>query len=175
MVISLENLIKSKVKTLDELKKIRKAREKEMLVFASGCFDIVHTDHIEYLAWSRWLGDYLIVAINSDKSVKKLKSDNRPIISLKNRIKLIASNYFVDYITVFDKPDTVEIIKTLKPDIFARGKDQVLDKRWATKEKRVMNQEEKRAVESYGGKICFLDKLPKYSTTRLIKLIKNGH
>jgi rfaE bifunctional protein nucleotidyltransferase chain/domain len=173
MAILLENLIKSKVKTLGELKKIRKARKKEMLVFASGCFDVVHADHIEYLSWSKSLGDYLVVAMNSDKSVKKLKSNTRPIFSLRNRIKLIGSNYFVDYIIVFNEPDTVKIIKTLKPDIFARGKDYVLNKKGITKEKKKMNQDERRAVESYEGKICFLNKLPKYSTTRLIKLIKN--
>lgn len=174
MVLSLKNLIKSKVKTLNELRKIREEKKGESMVFVSGCFDIVHADHIEYLAWSRALGDYLLVAINSDESVRQLKGTSRPIIPLEDRIKSIVVNHYVDYAIVFDEIDTVQIITALKPDIFARGKDCVLDKKDATKEKKEINQDERRAVESYGGKICFLDKPPKYSTTRLIELIKNG-
>lgn len=173
MVLPLENLIKSKAKTLNELRKVRKERKGELMVFVSGCFDIVHADHIEYLAWARALGDYLLVAMNSDESARQLKGKARPIIPLEDRIKLIVANHYVDYVIVFNEIDTVQIIKTLKPDIFARGKDYVLDKKRATKGKKVMKQDERRAVESYGGKICFLDKPPKYSTTRLIELLKN--
>lgn len=172
-MLPLENLIKSKAKTLNELRKIREKRKGELMVFASGCFDIVNGDHIEYLAWARTLGDYLLAAINSDESVRQLKGKARPIIPLEDRIKLIVANHYVDYVIVFNELDTVQIIETLKPDIFARGKDCTLDKKSLTKEKKVMNQDERRAVESYGGKILFLDKSPKYSTTRLIELLKN--
>ena len=143
------------------------------MIFVSGCFDIVHADHIEYLAWARNLGDYLLVAINSDKSVRRLKGKNRPIVPLEDRLKLIVANHYVDYVLIFDEIDTVQIIRTLKPDIFARGKDYVLDEKEVREGKKVMNQQERRAVESYGGKICFLDKPPKYSTTRLIELIED--
>jgi len=174
MELPLENLIKSKVKTLDELRKIREERKGELMVFVSGCFDIIHADHIEYLAWARTLGDYLLVAINSDESVRQLKGNMRPIIPLEDRIKLIVVNHYVDYVVVFNEIDTVQIITALKPDIFARGKDRVLDKKSVTKGKKEINQAERKAVESYRGKICFLDKPPKHSTTRLIELIKNG-
>ena len=164
-----------KVKSLDELRKIRKKRKNEFLVFVSGCFDIIHADHVEYLAWARTLGDYLLVAINSDNSIRQLKGPTRPIIPLKNRIQQIAANQSVDYIIVFNELETIKIIETLKPDIFARGKDSVLDKRKIKEGKKEMNQNERRSVESYEGKIYFLDKPPKYSTSQLIKTIKNGY
>lgn len=173
MILSLENLIKLKVKTLDELRKIREEKKGELMVFISGCFDIIHADHIDYLAWGRKLGDYLLVGINNDESVEQLKGSKRPIIPLEDRIKQIATNHYIDYIVVFKKTDVVQIIEALKPDIFARGKDYVLDKKKATKEKKEINQKERRAVENYGGKICFLDKPLKYSTSKLIEHIKS--
>lgn len=172
MATTLKNLIKLKVKIPEELVKIKKTQGKKRIVLVSGCFDIIHADHVEFLAWSRMLGDYLVVAINSDKSVRRLKGNYRPIVSLKDRVKLTVVNCFVDYIVVFNELNVVNIIKTLKPDVFAKGHDYVLEKSEATKTKKAMNQDERRAVESYGGKIYFLDKPPKYSTTRILELIK---
>ena len=172
MTILLKNLIESKVKTLSELKEIKRARGGQVMVFVSGCFDIVHADHIEYLAWGKSLGNYLVVAINNDTSVKKLKGADRPINYLKNRVEVIAANYFTDYIIVFNELNTVKIIKALKPDIFARGKNLVLGKKEETKTKKEINQNERQAVESYGGKIRFLEKTPRYSSTWLAELIR---
>lgn len=168
----LKELEQKKLKTLSQLKKIKKERKGQKMVLASGCFDILHPDHIEYLAWAKGLGDYLIVAINSDRSVQKLKGINRPIFPLEKRVCQLAVNSFVDYLIVFNELDTVKIIEKLKPDIFARGKDCVLDKTKETKRKKAMNQKERRAVESYGGKIRFLNKMPCYSTSKLIGLRK---
>jgi len=175
-ILSLNQLKRKKVKTLDELIDIRfNKRKDEKMIFASGCFDILHKDHIEYLAWARNLGDYLLIAINSDESIKQLKGKDRPIKSVENRVMLLVANYYVDYITIFNELDTVNIIKTLKPDIFSRGKDYVLDTASVTNIKKVMNQKERQIVEKYGGEICFLNKIPKYSTTKLISLMKNSN
>ena len=173
-LLSIEELEKSKIKSLDELKAIREKRAQELMVFSCGCFDIIHADHIDYLAWARTLGDYLVVGINSDESIRHLKGNGRPIIPLENRIKSIMVNYYVDYLIIFDEYDNTHIIKSLKPDIFARGKDSTLDEKSRTKEKKIMNQRERREVEKYGGAICFLDESPIYSTTKLIEMIKNG-
>ena len=173
-LLSIEELENSKIKTLDELEAIREKRKHELIVFACGCFDIIHADHIDYLAWARSLGDYLVVGINSDESIRHLKGNGRPIIPLENRIKSIMVNYYVDYLIIFDEYDNTHIIKSLKPDIFARGKDSVLDEESRTNEKKIMNQRERREVDKYGGAICFLDESPIYSTTKLIEMIKNG-
>ena len=173
-LLSIEELENSKIKTLDELKAIREKRKYELLVFGCGCFDIIHADHIDYLAWARTIGDYLVVGINSDESIRHLKGNDRPIIPLENRIKSIVVNYYVDYLIIFNEYDTTHIIKSLKPDIFARGKDCALDEKSQTKEKKIINQRERREVEKYGGAICFLDKPPIHSTTKLIEMIKNG-
>ena len=174
-LLSIEELENSKIKTLDELKVIREERKHELIVFGCGCFDIIHADHIDYLAWARTLGDYLVVGINSDESIRHLKGNDRPIIPLENRIKSIIVNYYVDYLIIFNEYDTIHIIEALKPDIFARGKDCALDDKSQTKEKKIMNQREKREIEKYGGAIYFLDKPPIYSTTKFIEMIKNGN
>ncbi len=116
-LLSIEELENSKIKTLDELKVIREKRKHELIVFGCGCFDIIHADHIDYLAWARILGDYLVVGINSDESIRHLKGNGRPIIPLENRIKSIIVNYYVDYLIIFDEYDNIHIIKSLKPDI----------------------------------------------------------
>ena len=173
MKILLKNLIKSKLKTLNELRKIREERGGQIMVLASGCFDLIHANHIEYLAWSKGLGNYLVVAINSDNSVKRLKGVGRPINSLKNRVKLLVVNSFVDYIIPFSELNTIKILRALKPNITSHGNDYVLDKKNISKGRRAMNQKERRCVESYGGEICFSKGTKKLSTTNMIKLIKN--
>lgn len=173
-IMPLEELVDSRVKTLDELVEIKKAREGEVMVFASGCFDLVHADHIDYLAWARTLGDYLLVAINDDYSIEQLKGVDRPINELEDRMKLLSVIQYVDYLTSFSELNTVHIIDTLQPGIFARGKDLVLEG-VPNNGRKPMNQRERKAVGSYGGKILFLDKLPRNSTTRIIGKIQNDN
>ncbi|WP_297193293.1 D-glycero-beta-D-manno-heptose-7-phosphate kinase [uncultured Campylobacter sp.] len=110
-----------KIKNKEELASILKNRKN--IVFTNGCFDILHFGHIQYLEKARTLGDLLVVGLNSDKSVKKLKGDKRPINSQFHRACLLASLYFVDFVVIFDEDTPYELIKALKPDILVKGAD----------------------------------------------------
>ena len=108
-----------------ELKKVvESARERgEKIVFTNGCFDILHAGHIQYLQRAAMMGDHLIVAVNSDASVKKLKGDERPINNLKSRMEVLASLRCVDYVIDFDEETPAKLIAELKPDFLVKGGD----------------------------------------------------
>lgn len=130
------------------------------LVFTNGCFDLLHAGHIHSFLQAKKFGDVLIVAINSDSSVKKIKGDKRPIISQENRIKMLCSIECVDYVVVMDDTTPERILKILKPDIVVKGKD------WEGKE-----MPEKTIIESYGGSMIFIDLEKGLSTTNIINRI----
>lgn len=136
-------------------------KKSKRLVFTNGCFDILHRGHIEYLSKAKDLGDILIVAINSDESVKKIKGSNRPINSLNDRMFLLASLAFVDYVTYFEESTPIEIIKKIQPNIHVKGGDY-----------RIEDLPEKKIIESYGGTIQILSFVEGYSTSSIIKKIK---
>ncbi len=120
------SLLKSpKIKSLRSLKKIvAEARKKgKKVVLANGCFDLIHIGHIRYLQAARKKGDILVVAINSDRSIKKLKGQGRPLLSEKERAFIIASFWFVDYVTIFNQTRVDNLLKALRPDIHAKGSD----------------------------------------------------
>lgn len=135
--------------------------EKKRIIFTNGCFDILHKGHITYLAQAKDLGDILIIAINSDDSIKRLKGVDRPINKLEDRMFLLASLYFVDYVTFFNEDTPVEIIKKIKPDIHVKGGDYD-----------IKTLPEKSVIESYGGEIVILPFVDGYSTTKLIYKMK---
>ena len=103
------------------LKKIREDNKK--IVFTNGCFDILHVGHVRYLSKAKKLGNILIVGLNSDKSVKKLKGDNRPINIFEDRATLLASLRFVDLVIIFEEKTPENLIKKIKPDILVKGGD----------------------------------------------------
>lgn len=111
-----------KIKTRDELVLLLKNLQKKV-VFTNGCFDILHFGHIKYLEKAKNLGDLLVVGLNSDTSVQRLKGKTRPINSAYERACLLASLYFVDFVVIFDEDTPYELIKALKPDILVKGKD----------------------------------------------------
>ncbi len=151
-----------KVKTIDELKPIvEKRREKgEIMVFTNGCFDILHAGHIHYLSSARTLGDFLIVGLNSDISIKKIKGSLRPINSEKERAYALTGLECVDYVVFFDEETPENLIKELKPDILVKGADWEEDKIVGAK-----------FVKSYGGKVVRIPfKFPS-STTKIIEKI----
>ena len=117
--------MKDKVKEIPELKaKIDEVRGKGgRLVFTNGCFDIIHVGHVRYLHDAKALGDYLIVAINSDQSIRGLKGEKRPIVPQKERAEVISALESVDFVTIFDAPDPYDIIKELRPDYLVKGGD----------------------------------------------------
>ena len=116
-----EGKLKSKI----ELKTIvaQAKKDNRKVVFTNGCFDILHKGHISYLKEAKKLGDILIIALNSNSSIKKLKGENRPINSIEDRIYMLSAYSFVDFITVFDENTPYDLIKTLSPNILVKGED----------------------------------------------------
>jgi D-beta-D-heptose 7-phosphate kinase/D-beta-D-heptose 1-phosphate adenosyltransferase len=132
------------------------------IVFTNGCFDLLHAGHISSFEQARAFGDVLIVAVNSDRSVKAIKGDSRPIIDEKNRITMLCALEIVDYVVLMDDDNPINIIKTLKPDVTVKGRD------WEHKE-----LPERKVVESYGGEVRFIEMKGTLSTTNIIKKIRN--
>jgi len=151
-----------KIKSLDELKSIiQKRKEKgQIMVFTNGCFDILHAGHIYYLNSARALGDFLVVGLNSDKSVKKIKGFPRPINSQEERAYALAGLECVDYIVLFDEETPERLIKTLKPDVLVKGAD------W--EEDKIVGAD---FVKSYGGKVERISFKFNTSTTKIIEKI----
>jgi len=133
-------------------------------VFTCGCFDLFHAGHLKTLEEGKLLGDYLIVGISSDKVIRKSKGKGRPIINQEQRIKIISAIGYVDEVIVGNKKDFVGFILKRKPDIYLKGGDYNIN---------TIHQGERKAVESYGGKIYFTDYIKGSSTTRIIEEIKD--
>jgi D-beta-D-heptose 7-phosphate kinase/D-beta-D-heptose 1-phosphate adenosyltransferase len=151
----------SKIKDLQELKGIVQKLQKEgkRIVFSNGCFDLLHPGHIKCLEEAKKLGDVLIVGINSDQSVKRLKGPQRPIMPLWGRMMLLGALEAVDYVVCFEEDTPLELIKELQPDVLVKGGD------W--KEEEVVGRElvsEVKIVEYQEG----------FSTTSIIEKIKRG-
>lgn len=133
-------------------------RKDSRIVFTNGCFDILHRGHLEYLARAKGHGEKLVVAINSDDSVRRLKGDSRPINLLGDRLFALAALSFVDYVTSFDGNTPEEVISILQPDIHVKGGDYTEDE-----------LPEAKIVRSYGGTILLIPFVQGYSTTGLIE------
>lgn len=144
---------------LEELSRHR--RQKEIIVFTNGCFDIVHKGHIELLKLCRQQGDIVVVGLNSDSSVKAIKGPQRPINNQYDRAAVLAALEFVDYVTIFDEPSVLSLVKKVKPDVLVKGQD------WA--KKGVVGRE---FVESYGGKVVLAPFVQGQSSTATIEKIK---
>jgi len=133
------------------------------IAWTNGCFDIIHAGHVDYLERSRAYGDVLVVGLNSDKSVRMLKGDLRPIFSERDRARVLGAIAYVDFVVIFSETTPLNIIKLLKPDFYIKGGDYTID---------TINQEERRAVESYGGKIVLLPLVAGVSTSVIVEKIK---
>ena len=156
---------KDKIVTLEEAQKLRNAwkLKDEKVVFTNGCFDIMHLGHITILENAYHLGDRLIVGVNSDSSVKRLKGDKRPVFPEYDRARMLSALEFVDLVIIFEEDTPENLIKTLKPDILVKGADY--------KGKEIVGKE---FVESYGGDVILLPLVEGYSTTEIIKRIKEA-
>jgi rfaE bifunctional protein nucleotidyltransferase chain/domain len=144
---------------LDKLRARRSRKEK--IVFTNGCFDILHPGHIAYLEEARALGDLLVVGLNSDSSVRRLKGPQRPINPQEDRAIMLAGLASVDYVTFFDEDTPIELIRRVDPDILVKGGDWTID--------RIVGADH---VQSRGGKVYSLPFCQGYSTTALIEKIK---
>ena len=148
-----------KVLNIPELKSFRKAlrEQKKKVVFTNGVFDIIHRGHIEYLSKAKNLGDVLIVGINTDASVRRIKGDKRPIVSESDRAFVVANLSPVDYVCLFDEDTPLNLISAIVPDILVKGADWKVDD--------IVGKE---VVEKAGGKVITIDFIPDRSTTSII-------
>jgi D-beta-D-heptose 7-phosphate kinase/D-beta-D-heptose 1-phosphate adenosyltransferase len=151
-----------KVVRLEELLKLREAfrHEKRKIVFTNGCFDLIHRGHIEYLSKAKMLGDVLIVGVNTDNSVRRMKGMKRPIINEEDRVLIVANLSPVDYVCTFDEDTPMELIRALVPDVLVKGADWNIDD--------IVGKE---IVEQAGGKVVAIELTPGRSTSSIIKLI----
>ncbi|WP_163164852.1 D-glycero-beta-D-manno-heptose 1-phosphate adenylyltransferase [Arthrobacter sp. Alg241-R88] len=135
----------------------------QRIVLTNGCFDVLHSGHTRYLNQAKQLGDVLVVALNSDDSVRKLKGAGRPINGVADRAAVVAALSCVDYVTVFDTPTAAPLIAQLRPEVYAKGGDYTPEMLAETP-----------AVEEYGGRVAILDYVAERSTTAVVKRIREG-
>ena len=152
-----------KLLTIEELidERARLRRVDRKLVFTNGVFDLLHVGHVRYLQEARQLGDALVVAINSDSSVRELKGDSRPLMNQDERAEVVAALAAVDYVTIFDEISPRSLIAKLLPDILVKGGDYPLDQ--------IHGREE---VESAGGRVVSLPFVEGASTSTIIERIR---
>jgi rfaE bifunctional protein nucleotidyltransferase chain/domain len=134
------------------------------VVFTNGCFDILHLGHIEYLAKAAELGDVLVIGMNSDRSIHKIKGESRPINDEHSRSMVLASLEFVTVVVLFDEETPYELIKTIQPDILVKGKDYKVEE--------IAGHD---IVLAKGGKVETIELTPDYSTTGIEQKILNLH
>ncbi len=151
-ILSMEEMLKER-----ELLRVAGAR----LVFTNGVFDLLHVGHVRYLAQARALGDALVVAINSDRTVRELKGPKRPVFVEAERAEILAALRHVDYVVIFDDISPRSLIKHLLPDVLVKGGDYQIDE--------IHGREE---VEAAGGKVISLPFVPGASTTSLLERMK---
>lgn len=135
------------------------------VVVTNGCFDILHAGHVTYLEAARALGDVLLVGLNSDTSVRRLKGPTRPINPETDRALVLAALESVSAVCVFQEPDATRFLSVARPDVYVKGGDYTLE---------TLNQEERRVVEAAGGRIVLLPLLPGRSTTNLLQKLQAG-
>lgn len=151
-IYSLNDFLKKRSQLKNEGKKV---------VFSNGCFDIVHLGHIDYLQKARNLGDFLILGLNSDKSVELLKGKGRPVIDEKSRARLMASMEFIDAVILFDEITPKELISVILPDILVKGDDYTI--------KNIVGSD---VVMEHGGEVKTISLVEGYSTSKIIEKIK---
>ena len=157
--------MRKKILTRDELL-IERGRLRDSgrkLVFTNGVFDLLHVGHVRYLQQAHELGDALVVAVNSDASVRELKGDARPLMNENERAEILASLAAVDYVTIFDNVSPRSLIAELLPDVLVKGGDYSLDQ--------IHGREE---VEAAGGSVVSLPFVEGASTSRIIERMKSG-
>jgi len=136
-------------------------KQGKTMVFTNGCFDILHIGHVRYLKESAKFGDYLIIGLNSDSSVKRLKGETRPINNESDRAELLSELGFVDYVVIFDEDTPQNLLDEIKPDVYTKGADYTLD-----------TLPEAKIVLKNGGRVEFINLVEGKSTTNVIKKIE---
>jgi rfaE bifunctional protein nucleotidyltransferase chain/domain len=137
-------------------------QEHKKIVFTNGCFDLIHRGHVDYLAKARDMGDKLIVALNTDKSVSDIKGPNRPLQDEQSRLQIMASFQFVDAVLLFDEPTPFNTIQLIQPDILVKGADYIPEN--------IVGYD---IVMAKGGEVKTIEFLPGYSTSLIEQKIKS--
>jgi len=153
----------SNIKSRKEIKEIRnqlKSSNKKV-VFTNGCFDLIHSGHVDYLVKAKEMGDILIVALNTDQSIKRIKGEKRPILKQEERAFIVSNLKPVDYVTFFEEDTPAEIINELIPDVLVKGADWSIDK--------IVGRN---IVEANGGEVKTIKFVNDQSTSKIIQLIK---
>jgi rfaE bifunctional protein nucleotidyltransferase chain/domain len=144
---------------------VRTSREAgHRIAFTNGCFDILHAGHVRYLTAARRTADLLIVGLNTDASVRRIKGDRRPLNPEALRAEVLAGLCCVDVVVLFDEPDPLELIRTLQPDVLVKGAD------WA--EDRIIGAD---VVKQRGGRVERIELVPEISTSALIDIIRERY
>jgi rfaE bifunctional protein nucleotidyltransferase chain/domain len=148
-----------KIKNLSEALELRQQwkQQNKKVVFTNGCFDILHLGHVDYLEKAKNTGDFLVVGLNTDASVRKLKGPSRPINNEYARARVLASLGFVDLVILFGEDTPLALITNLLPDVLVKGNDYTIDTIVGSKE-----------VLSAGGEVKTIDLVPDYSTTKIV-------
>lgn len=153
----------SKLRSLAALKRIaeRCRRAGKTIVLANGCFDLLHVGHVRYLAGAKALGDVLIVGVNGDRSVRRLKGRGRPLMAESVRAELVAGFSSTDYVIIFYEPNVERLLRAIRPDVHAKGSDYTPD-----------TVPEREVVKSFGGRVAIVGGPKVCSTRGLIEGIK---
>lgn len=133
------------------------------VVFTNGCFDVLHAGHVRYLTKARAMGDFLVIGLNSDDSVRRLKGNGRPINTEDDRAEVLDALRAVDAVTIFDEPTAEALIAMVRPDVYVKGGDYTLE-----------TLPEAKIVQEYGGRVEFVPLVEGRSTTNVIERIRSG-
>lgn len=148
----------------DLIARVQTARQNgAKIVFANGCFDVLHVGHIRYLQGAKSLGDLLVVGVNSDRQVSVLKGPGRPIMPDTERAEMVASIAAVDFVTVFDEPTVENLLLALRPDVHAKGTDYTEE-----------TVPEREVVLSYGGRVAIVGDPKNHSTSEILDRLVNN-
>lgn len=153
------NSIKSRSEIKEIINQLKK--EEKKIVFTNGVFDLIHAGHVDYLVKAKQLGDVLVLALNTDSSVKRIKGNKRPILKQEERAFIVSNLKPVDYVTFFEEDTPAEIISDLIPDILVKGADWSIDK--------IVGRE---VVEANGGAVKTIEFVSDQSTSKIIQIIK---
>ena len=153
------NKILERTALKDKLEELRKKGKK--IAFTNGCFDILHVGHVRYLREAKKTADVLVLALNSDSSVRSLKGEKRPLMNEKERAEILAALECIDFVTIFQELTPLELINYLKPDILIKGGD------WP--EEKVVGREE---IKKWGGRVSIIPEVEGKSTTNIVEKIK---
>lgn len=158
---------RGRIVTAEELARLRDEADRagRRLVFTNGCFDLLHAGHVRYLQQARELGDALAVGLNSDRSVRELKGEGRPINRQDDRAEVLAALGCVDYVVIFDGKRAIDVLRTVRPHVYAKGGDYTPDS---------LDPEERAALAEAGSGIKILPLVPGRSTTSVVERLRGA-